>query len=81
MEKAALRMDLIQDPSIRTAIGTAIRDCRKAIYDEALKHMQKQKMEKVVANGSPTKLALHKASLEAMSAAVALFDGRMKLNN
>lgn len=80
MEKAA-RMELIQDPDLRTSIGNAIKDNRKAIYAEALKQMQKQKMERVTALGSPTRLALHKASFEVMHAAVAHFDGRMRLNN
>jgi hypothetical protein len=81
MEKASIRMELVQDPDLRAAIGTAILENRKAIYGDALKHMQRQKMERLAAMASPTRLALHKTSFEAMATAVAHFDSRMKLNN
>jgi hypothetical protein len=41
MEKVAIRMEIVQDPGLRAAIGTAIFDNRKAIYAEALKQMQR----------------------------------------
>lgn len=74
-------MEIFQDPDLRESIGKAIKENRKAIYSEALKQMQRQKMEKVATMASPTRLTLHKASFEAMAAAVAHFDDRMKLNN
>lgn len=37
MEKAATRMELLRDAGLRTAIGSAIKDKRMAIYSEVLK--------------------------------------------
>jgi hypothetical protein len=62
MEKTLIRMELVQDPDLRAAVGTAILENRKAIYGDSLKHMQRQKMERLAAMASPTRLALHKTS-------------------
>lgn len=71
----------MQEADAITAIADKIRSNRNSIYADALKEMQRVKIEKILAMDKLTRLSVYKAEKDAVEAGVKLFDKKTKIIN